>query len=739
MTKTNPTRSGTVQPRSPLRGCGAVLRPPLPWADAHGFIRSPQAAILFATLLSLTLLTAHRIALAQEEVAETAVNKTPIDTRPIVEAPITDADRSHWSFAPIQRQPLPATKNTTWLRTAVDPFILARQEAKGIGPAAEADRAGLLRRLSFDLAGLPPTPDELAAFENDKSPDACERQIDRLLAAPAFGQRWGQYWLDLARFAETDGFEHDKVRPDAWKYRDWVIAALNADMPYDEFVRQQLAGDEISAELGTRSAEQDNSALRTPRSALSVGQVAAMFALAGPDMPDVNDQAERRHDRLNELTGAVGSVLLGLQLGCAQCHDHKYDPLSQADFYRLRAVFEPAVATLKRDSPFNILANQKDVVPARFWVRGDHRRPGLEVQAAFPRIASLPAPERGARNAERGVEEASAEFSALRTPRSALADWLVSPANPLTSRVIVNRLWQHHFGRGICETPSDFGVMSGAVTHPELLDWLAIELREANWSLKHLHRLIVNSATYRQGFRVQGSVADPDFPEPRTLNPEPSSLDPDNALYTRFPRRRLEGEAIRDAMLSAAGLLTSESGGPGVMPPLPEELVGTLLKGQWAASKREADHYKRSVYVFARRNLRYPIFEAFDRPDGNASCAVRSRSTTAPQSLLLFNSEFSLLAAQHLAGRIVQNATEPGQQIEQLYRIALSRRPTKDEVATLAKFLTQQRERLAKEARPRDELALPVPCSDTTDGYSSAALVNACLAVLNSNEFIYLD
>jgi hypothetical protein len=304
---------------------------------------------------------------------------------------------------------------------------------------------------------------------------------------------------------------------------------------------------------------------------------------------------------------------------------------------------------------------------------------------------------------------------------------------------MANRLWQGHFGRGICQTPSDFGLMGGPVTHPELLDWLAVELRESGWGLKALHRRIVSSATYRKAgqnseFRMQNS-----------------ETDPDNILYSRFPRRRLEGEAIRDAMLSAAGLLTSERGGPGVLPPLPEELVKTLLKGQWTASKREADHYKRSVYVFARRNLRYPIFEAFDRPDGNASCPIRNKSTTAPQSLLLFNSEFSLLAAQRLAGRIMDSeepknrrTEEPknqaaAEQIERLYAIALSRPPTAAEAATFSKFLADQQQRLLAEARPVKELALPIPCPLAADANAAAALVDACLAVLNANEFIYVD
>lgn len=624
----------------------------------------PCASLVTLGLAAALFILCPCLVPAQEDVAET---KTilKIDTTPIVEAPITDAERSHWAFAPIHRRPLPPTNNSSWLRSPLDAFILAKLEAKQLNPSPEADPATLLRRLSFDLTGLPPAPEEVAQLlslsspllvspsgEKDKEtrrqgdkerPDWYERYVDKLLASPAFGERYGQYWLDLARFAETDGFEHDDVRLQAWRYRDWVIAALNADLPYDEFVRLQLAGDEEqSVERGTRSAEQSvlSSALRAPRSALEAdnkakskkpaapaptpGQIPSMFCLSGPDMPDVNDQAERRHNLLNEMTGTVGAVFLGLQMGCAQCHDHKYDPLSQADFYRLRAVFEPAVATLKRDAPYNVMANQKDMEPARFWIRGNHKRPGLKVKPAFPRIA-----DSAIRNLQSAIDPTKGS-------RTELAQWLVHPSNPLTARVIVNRLWQYHFGRGLCLTPSDFGVMGGPVTHPELLDWLAVELREGDWSMKRLHRTILNSATYRQSsiadFKLQiaDSKAIESSPNLQSEISNLQSLDPENALYSRFPRQRLAGEAIRDAMLSAAGLLTSERGGPGVMPPLPEELLSTLLKNQWTASKREADHYKRSIYVFARRNLRYPIFEAFDRPDGNATCPLRGRSTTAP-------------------------------------------------------------------------------------------------------------
>jgi hypothetical protein len=642
---------------------------------------------------------------AQEPVAESVGRGSPIDKTPIAEAPITDGDRAHWAFAPAVRPTLASVRDTAWGNCSIDSFILARLEKAGLEGAPQANRQVLLRRVTFDLIGLPPTPDDLAAFERDEAPDAYERVVDRLLASPAYGERWAQHWLDLARFAETDGYEHDKVRPEAWRYRDWVIAALNADLPYDEFVRQQLAADEGT---GDRGLETQDSGKQSA--------IPTMFCLAGPDMPDINDQAERRHNRLNELTATVGAVFLGLQMGCAQCHDHKYDPLSQGDFYRLRAVFEPAVPPLKRDAPYLALAAQKIVEPARFWIRGDHRRPGVELPPAFPRIAT---PARSV--SEEVPSESETPSPTLRVGvRSEFAEWLTQADNPLTSRVIANRLWQHHFGRGICETPSDFGLMSGAVTHPDLLDWLAVELRESGWEMKRLHRMIVGSAVYRQ-------------------NADSESNSQSAGLYSCFPRRRLEGEAIRDAMLSAAGLLTNERGGPGVMPPLPPELVSTLLKDQWKTSPSKADHYKRSIYVFARRNLRYPIFEAFDRPDANASCPARNRSTTAPQSLTLLNSEFSLLAARHLAGRILARSADPAPQVAHLYELTLSRKPTANEALRMQDFLTAQGKQIAADARPRQQLALPPEFPENIDPAAAAALVDAALALLNSSEFLYVD
>lgn len=642
--------------------------------------------------LMLTLIAAPVVAVGQEDVAPVA-RKDAEENYKVAEAPLAESDRDHWAFQPMVRTPLPQTIHRKWPLRDLDQFILGRLEKVDLAPAPEASRSELLRRLSFGLIGLPPSVAEIAEFESDSSPDCYERLVDRLLASPAYGERWGQHWLDLARFAETDGFEHDRVRAGVWKYRDWVIAALNENMPYDRFLWLQLAGDE----LDNRSQS-----------------VATLFCLSGPDMPDINDQLERRHLMLNEITSTVGAVFLGLQMGCAECHDHKYDPVSQSDFYRLRAVFESAVPELKRDAHYLQLQQQQHPIPARFWIRGDHRRPGPLLQAAFPRIASHD------QNGDRPAEGTS--------PRLALAQWLTRPDNPLTARVIVNRVWKHHFGRGLFDTPSDVGLLNAEPTHPELLDWLALEFQSHGWDLKWLHREIVCSAAWRQASHGSGA----DWIDRR-------AKDPENLLFSRASRRRLDGESLRDGMLAAAGLLVDEPGGPGVMPALPEELVGTLLKGQWTTSPKASDHDRRSIYIFARRNLRYPIFEVFDRPDANASCAVRNRSTTPTQSLLLLNSALALRSARYLAGQILNESEGPASQVEQLFLRTLSRRPTSAESLRLSQFLQSERERIEQEQRSVDQLALPVSLEPATDPYAAAALVEACLAVLNASEMVYLD
>lgn len=634
--------------------------------------RASHATLLYC-LLACCSIRLHA------EVTDNEVSVNP-EPRQFEELPITESDRDHWSFQAIKQPSLPSVMHHEWPTNGLDYFILDQMEASNLKPANEADRLVLLRRLKLDLLGIPPTLEELDAFETDPSPDAYDRWVDRFLASPRYGERWSQPWLDLARFAETDGFEHDRVRKDAWRYRDWVIQSLNDDMPYHQFVSLQLAGD-----VGEDQTQ----------------KIATMFCLAGPDMPDLNDQELRRHDRLNELTSMIGSALLGLQFHCAQCHDHKNDPISQADFYRFRAVFEPSVPTLERDEPFNIFRSEDSTIEAKFYFRGDLQQTGPTVRAALPRIATDPTQE--------------IQYCESSSPRAELAKWLFQENNPLTARVIVNRLWQTHFGRGLFENPSDVGVAAASPTHPELLDWLATELRRNNWNLKAIQRTMVTSSTYRQ----QSYASPNDVTWQQRLDKDLS-----NRLYSRYPRHRLDAEVIRDSMLAATGRLNFECGGESVMPPLPDELLETLLKGQWKTSKDEADYWRRSIYIFARRNLRYPIFESFDRPDAGFSCAKRDLSTTAIQALQMLNSELSIECSKHLSDRILgeaktdadPNATPSIEyQIERLVALTLGRRATERDQVLFQKFMQE------------------------VDSDTSMKLHAACLSVLNTNEFIYID
>ncbi len=628
------------------------------------------------------------VSLAEEAVVPPALN----------EPPITVYDRQHWSYAPLARNEPPAVKNEAWVQNAVDRFIQARLEQEGLTPLPPADAATLIRRVSFDLTGLPPTPQEVAEFEQSNrtygSYKTYIKLIDRLLASPHYGERHALHWLDLARFADSDGFEFDAARPQAWRYRDWVIDALNRDLPYDEFLRLQIAGDVL--------APGDDAAA-----------IATGFLLCGPDMPDVNLQDERRHTVLNEMTSTVGAALLGMQIGCAQCHDHKYDPISQADFYRLRAVFETA-ELFKHPTTGRVLQPAKNPPKESFlMVRGDFRRPGAKLDPAVPRVAD--------------AWKSSINDDGEGGRRAALARWLTRPEHPLTTRVIVNRLWQYHFGRGLVRTPSDFGQMGDTPTHPELLDWLATELPRRGWSLKEMHRLLLTSATYQQASRPRCANWTPEQSvAARESWTQSLAADPTNRLLARMHRLRLDGESIRDAMLVSAERLSSRRGGPGVMPPLPSELLNTLLKKQWEVSPDEEDHRRRSIYLFVRRNLRYPLFDVFDRPDTNASCPERNRSTTAPQALWQLNSEFSLTAARDLASYLLHASSDPREQLDLAYRRTLCRAPTDEESGAALAFLTQHTARL------RDaENAPQQPAKE--------ALAHCCLALFNLSEFIYLD
>lgn len=589
------------------------------------------------------------------------------------EPPVTEKDRSHWAFTPLRRPEPPVVKNPAAAPSEVDRFILAALEAAGLSLSPEADAASLIRRVTLDLTGLPPRPEVLqkvvAAHEQERRAQggasasatrAYEAYVDGLLASPQYGEAMAQPWLDLARFAETDGFEHDIERKHAWKYRDWVIQALNRDLPLDEFVRQQIAGDLLPG-----------------------GEVAATgFLLSGPDMPDINNQDERRHFVLNDMTATFGSAFLGLTLGCAACHDHAFDPVSQADFYRLRAFFDP-MPEFKRDRQLGpeMRAPEAGAAPvSHVYVRGDFTRAGPVVRPGFPRIAG-----------SGGMPAGS---------RADLARWLTRADNALFVRVAANRLWQQHFGRGLAPDPNDFGLQGGAPTHPALLDWLASELPRQEWSLKRTHKLVVMSATYRQSsLGVAGGGGD--------------------AHYAAYPRKRLSAEALRDSMLAAAGLLNPKAGGPGVRVPLPPEVARTLLKSHQQVTQDPAEHRRRSVYLFARRNLRLPLFDLFDRPDALMSCGRRNESTTAPQALLLFNSAFSQEVAAELARQLLEGGeTAAGELATQAAWRVLCRAPSAEELRLGSAFLTAH---TARTPSLRE------------------ALADYCLALLNSNAFVWVD
>ena len=600
---------------------------------------------------------------------------------PWEEPAIEDSDRDHWAFRSLVRPELPLVSTSEAATNPMDRFIelLLLSEQWTLEP--QADRRTLLRRLTLATTGLPPTPEELRAFESDMAPDAYDRQVDRLLASPRFGEHLAQEWLDLARFAETDGFEHDRVREDAWKYRDWVIQSVNQDLSFDRFARLQICGD-----LDPNPVP-----------------IATMFGLAGSDMPDLNDQDERRHLRLNDLTSTMGSVFLGLQMGCATCHDHKTDPISQADFYRLRALFESALPPLVRDRPQNLLVASPSS-PGRIWIRGDHRQPGPLIEPGHPRIAS--------------------SQQTPMTRREEFAAWLVHPDNHLFARVAVNRMWQHYFGRGLFDTPSDVGVAVAGPTHPELLDWLACRLRDQGWSAKQLHRQLLLSQTYRQRSRV-------DATEESVAWKAKLLRDPTNRLWGRFPRQRMTGEMLRDALVFLSQQIDWETGGPGVMPPLPKELESALLKGQWKTSPREQEHYRRSIYLFARRNLRLPLFEAFDRPDAIASCPVRFQSITAPQALSLMHSEFTRKIAEAMVFRWSRSDISSEMRLNELIEQMWARPPTPSELQMMRTFLEDLRTM---------ELG-PVSSTEqsTARSFPDSAWVQLIIAIINSNEFLFVD
>jgi hypothetical protein len=702
----------------------------------------------------------------------------------LVAGPAVAADvPDDWAFRPVGKPSIPATSSPA--RTPIDAFLLQRLEAAGLGYTRPADRMALLRRVTFDLTGLPPTVAQLDAFLNDDSPDAFEKVVDRLLASPAYGERQALPWLDLVRFAETDGFKADDRRPNAWRYRDYVIRSFNADKPYDRFVKEQLAGDELYP------ADPD-------------AAIATAFLRHYPDEYNAVNLEQRRQEILNDITDTTGQAFLGITLGCAKCHDHKFDPITQEDYYRVQAFFagwkevnvpllpaeqraaydrqlrawEEKTADVRRqieeiERPYKERFSKKrrgrfpEELSRLLDIPPEKRTP-LEQQLAAMVVKQVFMDDKGMFNGMKPAEKERweslkkklAEAGPRPTPpavamgftdvgreappthvlqrgnwrkpseevkpgflsafddrladvrplasgkttgrRTALANWIADPKNPLTARVIVNRVWAQHFGRGVVDSPGDFGSQGERPTHPELLDWLATEFVDGGWSLKKLHRLIVLSDAYRQG---------------TASNPAAAKADPKNDLLWRMNRRRLDGEAIRDAVLSVAGELSPKAGGPSVYPELPAEMKASA--GAWPVSADPAERNRRSVYVYVKRNLRYPLFAAFDAPDRNEACSRRFETTTAPQALMLLNDKLYAEHARRLADRVAPEAgADPDAAIERAYLLALSRRPTSEERTAAKTFLEAQ----AKKA-----------------GGPKEALADFCHALLNLNEFVFID
>jgi hypothetical protein len=633
----------------------------------------------------------------------------------------------------------------TWVRNPIDAFILARLEQESVTPSPDADKPTLVRRLFIDLIGLPPTPAEVAEFVNDDSPNAYERLVDRLLASPHYGERYGRNWLDLARYADTDGYEKDLARPHAWRYRDWVIRALNDDMPFDEFTIQQLAGD-----LLPDATPQQRAATGFHRNTLTNREGGA-------------DPEEDRTKQTVDRTNTVGTVWLGLTVGCANCHTHKYDPITQREYFGLYGFFNSIdevdvaldggedkpirMGDVRNDPPRGqgrgrskprefapAVMERKEPRENYLHVRGDFLTKGPIIEPHTPEVLPPLKPREG---------EAPAE---PRTPdRLDLARWIADPANPLTARVAVNRFWQWHFGRGLVNTADDFGTQGERPSHPELLDWLANEFRDSGWRMKRLHKLIVMSATYRQSSAAR---------------PELYQRDPYNTWLARQNRLRFEAEIVRDAALASSGLLNREVGGPSVRPPQPPEIAALSYAGsvKWIESKDE-DRYRRGLYTWFQRTSPYPTLMTFDAPDSNLTCTRRERSNTPLQALTLLNDVVFVECAQALGRRILQ---EPMDQIvaadgtgggdsavvEQAiiaarlrfaFELCLSRGPTEAELSRLHKLYVDAQYEFEQDPEAAKKLVAEPTTDDgppTTDTPDAAAWFVVARALVNLDEFI---
>lgn len=687
---------------------------------------------------------------------------------------VTPESKNYWAYKKVQRPPVPTVKGQ--VANPIDAFVLAKLEAKGLQPVGPADRVALVRRLYYDLLGLPPTPDQVDAFLKDTSPNAYAKLVDQLLDSPHYGEKWGRAWLDVVRYGETNGYERDGPKPFVWRYRDYVIKSFNTDKPYDQFIREQLAGDEVPG--------------YNPDAITATG-----FYRLGLWDDEPADPAQATFDEFDDIVATTSQTFLGMTMNCARCHDHKIDPIPQKDYYAMLAFFrdvrrysndrnvrsaanltdiappeervkyeeelnqrKKAIADLtkkieeienaaikkmpaedqrasegvdrpqvvrkvpmfldaekkteyaklkkqrteleRKPDPSQVLAlsvNNSVVRPpeTKVLIRGNPHSPGATVVPTFPVVLGgespvVPEPAKEARSSGR---------------RTVLANWIASKDNPLTARVMVNRIWQNHFGRGIVASPNDFGKFGTGATHPELLDWLASEFVARGWKIKEMHRLILSSRTYQASAVASDSLL---------------KQDPGNMLFGRFSMRRLTAEEMRDSILAVSGQLNLAVGGPSVYPKIPREvLAGQSRPGEGWPTTRGPEANRRSVYVHIKRSLQLPILAQYDQADPDTSCPVRYTTTVPTQALGTLNGEFANESAVAFASRLMKESNDLATQVRQAIRLTSGRTPDAAEIAKDVQFVTNLR---------------------TKYGLSSeASMKQYCLMAINLNEFAYVD
>jgi len=600
--------------------------------------------------------------------------------------------RDWWSLQPVVRPAVPRLA-----KHPVDAFIAAKLAKESMVSAVRAGRRTLVRRAYFDLTGLPPTPEQVEQFIRDPAPDAWSRLIDRLLASPRHGEHWARYWLDLVRFAETDGYERDKLKPNIWRYRDWVINAFNSDMSYTQFVAEQLAGDEVPN--------------RTEQSVVATGMIRA-----GTWNDEPNDPNDYLYTRLEDMVHTTTSAFLGLTVKCARCHEHKFDPIPQNDYYRIASFFwaghmgqanqgGPTTKALGYEA-YGWTDKSSNPPPIRLLLNGERHKPGPEIAPGFLSAVNaldkpLAPPPPGSKTTQRRLQ---------------FARWITNEQNPLTARVMVNRLWLQHFGQGLVRSPNNFGFKGELPTHPGLLDWLASEFMRPTvdagpaWTLKRIHKLIMTSSTYRQ----------------RSVHPHEtqySQRDFLNRNLWKFNRRRISSESLRDAMLAVGGRLNMRMGGPSFYPGMSAEALEGLSRkaGDWKSSPAD-ERSRRSIYMMTKRSRLLPLMTTFDFSDTTASCGQRDVTTVAPQALALLNNQFTHAQSEALAKRLAGHAAGTVEQVKLAWQLAFGRNPSDGELGQAENHLHEQRQHF-----------------DGRNNPGHLALASLCHVLLNCNEFIYVD